>query len=782
MSGVLQLLFDTHGCPNTSTDVTSLLYRGEEGTGGVGPGGGGISGQAVRFTKMTNARWTCTFSLIDSSGTGANRPVCGQAFRLLEDGAVRFRGFIDQIDEGNPEGTTVLLYDCTCSSWASLLDRRTVRKVYQMNEPAASVIADIIATLGEAITTNNVIVSGLLTTPVGATKGPIAASTVFDTIGDMTDCEWWIDESDDLHFVPVNAGSSLGWSVTLTNGEYQAGSIKITRTTKDKRNDQIVTSTSLGQPPATTASSSPSTSPANQYTTLTDTYITKGPLDFFVITSQPIQLDPANPVKPTVKVNGVAQTVKQYFVDAQGQNAWYFGVNSIGVQKMGPQTAPAPGSTVEITYQAFAGAGGTVAVSAGGGSNTPGVVPAQDWVEVSNPTDIAAMALIDGSTGKWELVTDVTGISDPSVAGQLAQGLLDRSVNIPDVIQFDTWRGNYAIGSKLTVNLTPLHNINGTYTVIQIDAQEQPATKGPITGQTFLYTITLSNQQNVGDYIKWMQDLFRSISSSSGSSGNSGVQNTTTASQPGLQIIREIPSGTINGSNVSFTLTFTPEPPWALWLFVNGVLQHADATEPGGSPDYTLSGNTITFAVAPVSRGCPQTTDMLEALYFISNPGLAPVPVQPTVYSTGAFQNDGAREQHWVLDTSPDVTNPGPVAFVANHPYPAGFVTGSPGANWISPNASFGGSAGMYKYKLYFQWPSTTGTLKGRISGDDTYTLKLNGVTIQSGPPNMFGQSIDNFTITSGFIAGMNTLEIDAPEDGTGAAGILVIIDQATSP
>lgn len=54
----------------------------------------------------------------------------------------------------------------------------------------------------------------------------------------------------------------------------------------------------------------------------------------------------------------------------------------------------------------------------------------------------------------------------------------------------------------------------------------------------------------------------------------------------------EQPSGAINGSNVTFTLATTPNPPGALLLIVNGLLM----TQGLG---YTLSGNIITLATAP---------------------------------------------------------------------------------------------------------------------------------------------------------------------------------------
>jgi len=58
-------------------------------------------------------------------------------------------------------------------------------------------------------------------------------------------------------------------------------------------------------------------------------------------------------------------------------------------------------------------------------------------------------------------------------------------------------------------------------------------------------------------------------------------------------VIRETPSGAINGSNVTFTLASTPVA-GSEEVYLNGILQ-----EPGAGNDYTISGATITYLTAP---------------------------------------------------------------------------------------------------------------------------------------------------------------------------------------
>ncbi len=71
----------------------------------------------------------------------------------------------------------------------------------------------------------------------------------------------------------------------------------------------------------------------------------------------------------------------------------------------------------------------------------------------------------------------------------------------------------------------------------------------------------------------------------------------------------ETPSGTINGTNATFSLANTPSPATSLQLYLNGLLMSQ-------SVDYTISGNTISFLTASI----PQTGDLLRAAYQYANP------------------------------------------------------------------------------------------------------------------------------------------------------------------
>lgn len=770
LTGALQIYFDANTCPVTSTDVTSRLYWGEEGNS--------VSGQYVSFSKSTNARWNCHFVLVDKSGTGANRPVVGQSFRLLMDSVLQFSGFIDEIQEGLFEGSSTLLYACSCSSWASLLDRRVVKKVYQVNSAASVVIADIIAVLAESITTSNVVLAGKVTTPLALE--PISAAQAFDTLRDMTDAEWWIDENKDLHFIEVGNGAIAGFSITetaLKSTEFVAGSMKVTRTAKDKRNVQIVSSSALGQAPTKTETSNPIV--IHFYKLITD-YFDWIASAAEIKLSQPVQLDPSNSLAPSLLIAGVPQTMYDLATTALGNAGYYYKIGSDRIAYGQPYSVPSIGQ-VTVTYQVFAGSGGigaTVASGGTGGTNLPGANDVQqNWVEKDDTTDIATMRALTGDSGRWEQVTSVPGITDPTVAKSLAAGLLSRSTAIPDIIEFQTWRSGYAIGSRVQVTLS-IHNLNALYTVQEIQAQGVPNVSGPISGGTLLYSIKLSNAQNIGDYIKWFEGLVRSIGASV--TGGTGAGSTSTPSPPVIQIIREVPSGLVNGVNKTYTLTYKPNPPWALILFINGVIQHANAIEPSASTDYTLSSKTITMAQAP------RTGDMIEAVYFIQDSGVAPTQVHGTAYSTAHETDGGYVENYWkmYIPATPGGGTPSAdvsLAFAINTPYSPSWSivdTTRPDAGWIGPVADGSGPwSGTYKYELTFNLNGTTGNIVLNVAGNGgsgSLRVYLNGVLKATISPPTYS-ALHNLVFTTGFSAGKNVITILEDSDNTSPVGGLLV-------
>ena len=80
-----------------------------------------------------------------------------------------------------------------------------------------------------------------------------------------------------------------------------------------------------------------------------------------------------------------------------------------------------------------------------------------------------------------------------------------------------------------------------------------------------------------------------------GSTSVTYVQDTAGTLSPTNFVTEETPSGSINGSNTSFTIANTPTA-GTVKLYLNGVRQKS-----GAGNDYTITTNTITMTTAPIS-------------------------------------------------------------------------------------------------------------------------------------------------------------------------------------
>jgi hypothetical protein len=201
-------------------------------------------------------------------------------------------------------------------------------------------------------------------------------------------------------------------------------------------------------------------------------------------------------------------------------------------------------------------------------------------------------------------------------------------------------------GGVLSLRLVPTVNAYGTaYYMVRFNADGQvqfnqiwsvPATSAPVTlkdirldappgstSQVPPSTVQMSDVTGLLDALNdrvtrsvaWLAgraawiDLNGELASVSGAPGDcvrvdgSAGPCGTTVTLPGF-VDMETPTGTVNGSNLVFTLNQAPAPAASLHLFRNGVLQRP-------SVDYTINGNILTFLAA----AAPQSSDLLLASY-----------------------------------------------------------------------------------------------------------------------------------------------------------------------
>ncbi len=154
---------------------------------------------------------------------------------------------------------------------------------------------------------------------------------------------------------------------------------------------------------------------------------------------------------------------------------------------------------------------------------------------------------------------------------------------------------------------------------------------------------------------------------------------------------------------------------------------------------------------------------LLLGIEAASIPGL----LNTGVDANGTLLSSGTVDPHWTLVESADSAAPGPAAYVvvgSGFPIPPWLENG-PDSRWIAPqaNQSSGNRPGDYLYRLTFDLTGlepATAVVRFRWSSDNTGTdVRLNGHSTGIGYDGNFGAFSADFTLTEGFIEGLNTLD-----------------------
>lgn len=224
------------------------------------------------------------------------------------------------------------------------------------------------------------------------------------------------------------------------------------------------------------------------------------------------------------------------------------------------------------------------------GTYVPALSLSQSYV---NQTAATARQAVEGGTGEYDLYLNISSTL-PVIAGtNIAQNISEAYAALAQQVQVVSYRSGLYTGQGITLNLPEIGAV-GTYVVDQVSMQ--------VVDHMIQWTYELSAGAIIGDWKTAFKDLSGGGGGSIGGGfGGGGGSSTETP---------EVPSGAINGSNVTFTLSASPSPSTSLKLFRNGILQLQGT-------DYTLSGNVITMTAALLGpAGCPGSgADWLIAYY-----------------------------------------------------------------------------------------------------------------------------------------------------------------------
>ena len=160
-----------------------------------------------------------------------------------------------------------------------------------------------------------------------------------------------------------------------------------------------------------------------------------------------------------------------------------------------------------------------------------------------------------------------------------------------------------------------------------------------------------------------------------------------------------------------------------------------------------------------------------------------PLVTIPGLFNTGV-NDSGQRLIIGALDAHYQLTAfGGPAPAVAVGRLDNSWVTPGPNAQWISFGQA-GTNATTFVYRLQFKLSNCEANsvvIKGRYAADNGAAISVNGGATQFATPTPLGHTVyTDFTLTTGFVAGVNTLEFQVRNQGS-VTGLLVEFTEATA-
>ncbi len=181
------------------------------------------------------------------------------------------------------------------------------------------------------------------------------------------------------------------------------------------------------------------------------------------------------------------------------------------------------------------------------------------------------------------------------------------------------------------------------------------------------------------------------------------------------------------------------------------------------------------------------------ALLYLSGPARAEqIPIFNTgVDASGAPLSGGSADPHWSVVAGPGITSPTPGEVLTS---PSGLYAESADSRWIWVNADGSGATGSpYTFRLTFDLTglnASTATISGAWGVNNEGVIELNGAT----PTGTGALSLTNFndegnfevlnrfSITGGFVAGVNTLDFLATDnENPGALNVSALTGTVTA-
>ncbi|MFO0157450.1 MAG: putative Ig domain-containing protein, partial [bacterium] len=234
-------------------------------------------------------------------------------------------------------------------------------------------------------------------------------------------------------------------------------------------------------------------------------------------------------------------------------------------------------------------------------------------------------------------------------------------------------------------------------------------------------------------------------------------------------------TGTVGSAYAGHTFTATGVPAAMTWTVSAGALPagitlNSSTGVLAGTP--TASGS-FSFTVQAANGTAPNATQNVTITigvagnFAVFGTGVAAV---------GALAAPGSVDPHYTLIASAEPSLPDPNAIIATSIPTDLWLSNGPNSQWIAPSAdqSYPGpvpcnAVGSYTYRTTFNlagFNPATAVINGQWAVDNGLTsILINGASVPFSPPGSYS-GFSSFTISSGFVAGGNTLDFTISDSG----------------
>lgn len=386
----------------------------------------------VTYSRSLNRRSEMQLMTTDET----YRPVLGQPAELSQDAVIKFAGLVKGYEETTEEGTDQLLITITCADWWYRLDGRRYTGSIGGGESLRTAMERM---LNQVLDEEGFTITGVPSPGPTITEtlrfNHESVSSVLNKITQATGFFCYISPAKNITFSQF-ASNPAPFSITWTNGAL-SGSPKIRRSMDGYRNRQFA---------------------RTQYAVtdeLVETFDGDGSTYGFFVPQFMTAV-------PTVTVGGVPQVVGEFGIDGPPGTFDCFWVRdgiAIYFYQSGtstPDPPPIGTANISVTYQG----------------------PYKNIAVAEDVAAIAARALIEGGSGKWEGMTEERNIDTLIALNALAEGLLRANSGASTVIDLpmnsanEPDANNLEPGHRLAVNLTDgPHDVNDTFLVESVKSR-----------------------------------------------------------------------------------------------------------------------------------------------------------------------------------------------------------------------------------------------------------------------------------------------------------------------